>query len=537
MPFENTTLSVTDLPEEEVTALCVVCDSPEEDCECVECSSRYCTRRVQSACDNCEQCDHCCGCYRCDNCDALFRNVCGDCERCEDCCSCDSGVSVEHYRRSLTFSTMVPERQAEVDILLLEGKTVEAKSKRRKYETFDVNPLRRFISLEVEVNNIGRESDHEIERVTERWRDSIVGDGSLDEYGIEINTQPTNGDAFLDHITSIYDAISAQDGDADHDNCGLHVHIDVSGGKPPAKSEYVDEPQRASILRELERYEKRLAALPPFEDDIRPSLLSHIERYRRYLRNCEEREREHERAVSRFETTNRYRNRRKYAWYDIRTLTQMYAIVEPAMFELCHPRRMQSSYSAPCSGLYMHPDVKRNPFKKGLLSAMYGKEEGYLPLNPFSEEKKKKKMWTKQDALIQSSREDKYHSVRYNALNLHSFFHRGTIEFRHKEGVSSGQEAINWALTCSYLVEAAFDASSELLRALERMTSHQALLAILPDHLRKWALGKWGSRARAVWKSYWDNISPAQVVRGYQALPGNLSETPQLYTYNHKAGI
>lgn len=46
-------------------------------------------------------------------------------------------------------------------------------------------------------------------------------------------------------------------------------------------------------------------------------------------------------------------------------------------------------------------------------------------------------------------------NTRYMDLNLHSFFHRGTIEFRSHHGTTDAVEMIGWALTCLNLMHIA----------------------------------------------------------------------------------
>jgi hypothetical protein len=44
--------------------------------------------------------------------------------------------------------------------------------------------------------------------------------------------------------------------------------------------------------------------------------------------------------------------------------------------------------------------------------------------------------------------------IRYCDLNLHSWYYRGTLEFRLKEGTVTSKEIVGWPLLCLWLVEA-----------------------------------------------------------------------------------
>jgi len=52
---------------------------------------------------------------------------------------------------------------------------------------------------------------------------------------------------------------------------------------------------------------------------------------------------------------------------------------------------------------------------------------------------------------------DKYHNARYAAVNMHSWYFRGSIEFRYHSGTGSADKIIQWAEICTSLVEWAKD--------------------------------------------------------------------------------
>lgn len=56
---------------------------------------------------------------------------------------------------------------------------------------------------------------------------------------------------------------------------------------------------------------------------------------------------------------------------------------------------------------------------------------------------------------------------RYAAMNVHSHFFRGTIEFRLKEGTIEAEEVIFWPLFCGWFVEAAKRLSDSEVMGLE----------------------------------------------------------------------
>ena len=51
---------------------------------------------------------------------------------------------------------------------------------------------------------------------------------------------------------------------------------------------------------------------------------------------------------------------------------------------------------------------------------------------------------TKNKSMKDSCKKDKYHSSRYFWVNLHSYFHRGSIEVRNHSGTVDADKIINW---------------------------------------------------------------------------------------------
>ena len=87
-----------------------------------------------------------------------------------------------------------------------------------------INPSKRHLAVEIEVAKAG-EGNH-VNQAVQKWKGSIVRDGSLPMGGFEINTSPANGDLFPKQIREIGKALDAQGGEATS-ACDLHVHIDA----------------------------------------------------------------------------------------------------------------------------------------------------------------------------------------------------------------------------------------------------------------------------------------------------------------------
>lgn len=113
---------------------------------------------------------------------------------------------------------------------------------------FKVNPLRRFLSCELEVSGLSDayvklgvnplDLDPRvitINEVLEYWHSQIVHDQSLPQRGFEINTAPANGDLFVKQINEICSellkfgatCVNNYDTRKRQHPCGMHVHVDA----------------------------------------------------------------------------------------------------------------------------------------------------------------------------------------------------------------------------------------------------------------------------------------------------------------------
>jgi hypothetical protein len=75
----------------------------------------------------------------------------------------------------------------------------------------------------------------------------------------------------------------------------------------------------------------------------------------------------------------------------------------------------------------------------------------------------------------------KYADARYYALNLHSFFYRQTVEFRHHQGTTNPTKAANWGRLCVAIVDAAATLTTAEVDAMPS-ESWPCLMALLPDN-------------------------------------------------------
>lgn len=127
---------------------------------------------------------------------------------------------------------------------------------------------------------------------------------------------------------------------------------------------------------------------------------------------------------------------RDFDFYAVRRLVRLYAKIEPALFKMVPPSRRTSRYCMPCGGDYAAAvekgRVAYKDVKKSVHVAVYKQEP---------------------DRGIKAKKANKYDGARYAALNLHSWFVRGTIECRMFSGSVSAEKIIAWGMLWARILD------------------------------------------------------------------------------------
>ena len=308
---------------------------------------------------------------------------------------------------------------------------------------FKQNKLRRHLAVEMEVDSFDESiRSTSINTAINSWRDPVVRDGSIGDYGFEITSNPSNGDKFLKHMRDLTDGLRDINARCS-EKCGLHVHVNVKG----------------DILTDKEG--------KPILDENGKNLFD---------------------------------KRTAYSQYDLRRLIRLYQKVEAGIFALCTDRRLTSRYSTICGDYWatINPDFRK--FRRDLVSKMYFEGTPIVHNN----NEAVTRSWGNYRSMGNAVREKKahkYEQVRYKALNIHSYFMRGTIEFRHHEGTIEYNEIVNWSLICGTLVDAAAKLTDADISALPN-EPFQALLAVLPYNLQTYCKEKWNLFNQQGWERY-----------------------------------
>ena len=152
---------------------------------------------------------------------------------------------------------------------------------------------------------------------------------------------------------------------------------------------------------------------------------------------------------------------RDFTYYEVRKLIMLYAKIEQALFGVIAPSRRGSSYCQPCAKNYLQSlkDVKST--RPDVNKAVYG------------------------SAAPRWRKKNKYDHSRYHALNLHSYFFRGTVECRLHTGTTNPNKIICWGLLWAAILDSAYAMTEKEIALLPE--GMPCLLKIAPtDEVRGW---------------------------------------------------
>ena len=392
----------------------------------------------------CLHCPDCCRCMFCERCDTAFEpddGGCGECSRCVQCgCVCNTPLAPSLVTNPFLRSGRRDQRQRAAQLARNQGAKLKEVMKEFKARTsiptivedeegsrlenevgvvfhssgrkeFKLNPLRRFLSVELEIAELGEEwmrcsplefsmPTFAINEKVEEWGAGLINDISLPRRGFEINTAPANGDRFIRQIEEMGEVLHRFDASCTNTRepdkrvqpCGLHVHVDA----------------------------------------------------------------------------------RDFRYYDLRRFLLFYEHVEPALFGMLPGYRRGSHYAIACGRQYADMVRAGKPLKPK-------DREQFIKKNRVSPEKYH--LLREVYHQMTPKRGDKRacpQEARYRALNLHQWFYRGTMEFRHMYGTMNVEEIISWALLMGSLLDYSMKMPEREIAELvkKRVNSPVALLQI-----------------------------------------------------------
>jgi hypothetical protein len=181
---------------------------------------------------------------------------------------------------------------------------------------------------------------------------------------------------------------------------------------------------------------------------------------------------------------------RDFTYQEMQRLVVLYTKVEDGLFAILPPSRQNNRYCMRSAQAYAGKLVPKRrirvqpanmKLKAGIGEVVYGSAEA-----------------------IESHARSKYAGNRYYALNLHSWFHRGTVEFRMGAGTTRADRVIPWATLLAGLLDYAKEHKVSDILALRGNPLEVLKLAAPSDDHRAWIDARRARFARRVKFDYTD---------------------------------
>jgi hypothetical protein len=144
---------------------------------------------------------------------------------------------------------------------------------------------------------------------------------------------------------------------------------------------------------------------------------------------------------------------RDFKAFDIRRLLFLYEKIEPALFSMVPANRRRSKYCYPCGPKYTK-ELQTHTIPRASKNAIF------------------KGIYNQEGRDIQARKKGRYDAAKYNALNVHSIFFRGTTECRMHHGTVDGKEITNWAMLWAGIMDFAMKSSEQNIHKL----SHSSMI-------------------------------------------------------------
>jgi hypothetical protein len=166
----------------------------------------------------------------------------------------------------------------------------------------------------------------------------------------------------------------------------------------------------------------------------------------------------------------------------IRGLVELYCKLEPFLFAALPDSRQGNDYTIPCGRTYKASILDAAGFrpkdiKAKTIESVYGQGILDVPTELYRYNYDLDRAETvpnpdRRPSAYLSEKRQHRGGNRYYALNLHSYFHRGTVEFRHAAGSINFTKITKWARLCGYIVEAAASLGTHKLLSIARSIEH-----------------------------------------------------------------
>lgn len=159
---------------------------------------------------------------------------------------------------------------------------------------------------------------------------------------------------------------------------------------------------------------------------------------------------------------------RDFNFCDIARLIKVYSLIEPTLFAMVPNNRRNSEYSIKCGDRLDKPvnltKLSYIDLKEKLITAVYGVPDSI--------------------SYRTSKRGAGEGTGRYYALNLHSWFFRGTVECRLFDGSLNKDDIINWGMLWARILDFVLFAKDSDISTMNGLDSYANILNIIGKNAR-----------------------------------------------------
>jgi hypothetical protein len=187
-------------------------------------------------------------------------------------------------------------------------------------------------------------------------------------------------------------------------------------------------------------------------------------------------------------------------------LVKLYAHLENSIYNALPISRDDTQYSKRCGTKYLNwvKKLPAEPSKGDFALLQYGVETPRVgsrhtnPDDPYSamtitsatkvETLNKIKL-----AAVKGRSDHKYDGTRYHGLNIHSYWHRGTFEFRHHHGTNDPQKIVNWGIFVGSIVDTAAHSTNELIDEMLKIPAREVIMDVMDirGETLEWLQSRW----------------------------------------------
>lgn len=162
---------------------------------------------------------------------------------------------------------------------------------------------------------------------------------------------------------------------------------------------------------------------------------------------------------------------RDFRYWDIRKLIILYQKIENGLFDMVPKSRRKNAFCMPCGVRYLANITTCNRpklMKKQLIHNVYKEAP---------------------NKLFKDKRTEHRVDARYYALNIHSWFYRGTIECRLAAGTRDPIKIINWSLLWVSIIDFVNRESESTIKGMSG-SELEILLQVAPEGIHHWIIDR-----------------------------------------------